>query len=77
MAAIEEQRAITGGKPAKRVARRVADHVGFGFDDTPAHPALRMLVDQGLADQEPREGRSVGRKLGAAKATRGFVHEAR
>ena len=51
----------------KGVARRVAHRIGFRLDDSAAHPALRQVVDQCLADQEARKLHGIDGQIGPAK----------
>ena len=74
VAAVEKQRAVARRRAAVGVPGRVADDVGLGLDDAAAHAPVRVIVDERLADEESRQRRRIGGKIGAAQPTRRSGH---
>ena len=52
VAAIEKKRFVPRGESAEGVGRRVANEIGFRFDDSSTQAALRHFVHERFADEE-------------------------
>ena len=61
----EVQKLVALRLPAKRMGGGVADHIGLGFDDSPADPPFRTIMHQGLPDQKSRQFRRIDRQVAA------------
>jgi hypothetical protein len=75
-AVVEENVGVTGGqihrayarrRPTEMMARRIPGRIRFRFHDAAAHAPGGQIMDDHFADEEAREGNSVGRKFRAAK----------
>ena len=69
VAALEKQRSIARRRPMERVAARIADDIGFGFNDAAADPAFREIVGQHPANEFARQLDGINWQLRAPKST--------